>query len=738
MFTKHRGFERLREYRSNRWLGVWLKGVFSCNYYLFIEGRSIVMCRKLIVVVSALCLCLIASASAATIVWDFEDGDDHRFNLWSAYAPVFASDDPCRAGDEALTGCGGTWGLPDAGLAWTVGRPDEFEGLIPAIDDAGNCHIEGGLLKYGPCNDPFGADVVKGWLNTYALTMWGDRLHNANNDQIASSPTVLLGASSEMTIRSLGGGSGTKAPEYHPNPALVWTEIYDDNSSGVVVLDANSFEILVSVHCNGKSGPVDVDVVDLSAHAGKEVIIEVVDAFEGSWGWLAIDEIIITDAIQRPPAAIIVQQTDGENTWGFDQAQIDRLTDVLGYDVTVVPMGDLSSGAWGIADANDMDVILISESIGSSAADPLIGTSTPVMHEEAYGWDNWLFMGPRTNIHWEGGVTHWEVVNDTHPIMVDAGISLGLFHFVAHPDGDNFTTELVDMMAPGAELLAKVNPDGNDYALAWAMEKGAELYDGNAVSSRSVGFSLSGQSGVIDANRLTDEAWGWFDACLRWLDPPPAAGMVVSDPNLTAGFDQAQYDRLVSLGYEVTVATGADVADGTFSVDTAEALDVIVVSESIGSSQANNLIGANVPMMHQESYGWSRHYFTSGLQKTWTVIDGAVDVVDDTHAICVNAGISAGSLGFLTDPNVAVTTDLVAALAPGAVNIAQATNADGNDVAVVFAIEAGGELADPNMVAASRVVGFSLPGQAALDASVMTDDAWAFFDAAIAWLDDAD
>ena len=162
---------------------------------------------------------------------------------------------------------------------------------------------------------------------------------------------------------------------------------------------------------------------------------------------------------------------------------------------------------------------------------------------------------------------------------------------------------------------------------------------------------------------------------------------------------------------------------------------MLVVSESIGSSQANNLIGANVPMMHEESYGWSRHFFTQGLQKTWkSDPNGMVDIVNDTHPIIVDANLPLGPVQFFTNPAASWTTDLVDSLVAGAENLAQITS-DANDFTIIFAIEAGTELADPNMVAANRVVGFSLPGQAPLIAADMTDEAWALFDAAIAWLD---
>ena len=76
------------------------------------------MCKKLIVLV--LSLCVISSANARTIIWDFENGYGHGFVLQSTYAAAFAFDDPNIAGDESLTGIGGVAGLPDAGVAWTM------------------------------------------------------------------------------------------------------------------------------------------------------------------------------------------------------------------------------------------------------------------------------------------------------------------------------------------------------------------------------------------------------------------------------------------------------------------------------------------------------------------------------------------------------------------------------------------------------------------------------------------
>jgi len=259
------------------------------------------MCKKLIVLF--LSLCVISSAGAGTVSFDFENGNDHRFDFWSAYLAWPTDDDPTIAGDESITGVGGAVGLPDFGVAWTVGPPNQFDGQAPAIEEG--CHVVNGVLEYGPCNDPFGVFDTdppsyvnsrgqSSYLNTYNLSQWGDDLHSAVNDQIATSPAVLLDEGSVLTVWTQGGGSGTHAPEYDNDPI----QLYTDGSSGIAVLSAESddlYALLAAVHTQGQSTLTEY-TLDLSAFAGKCVFIEVVDAFAGAWGWLVVDEIQITNA----------------------------------------------------------------------------------------------------------------------------------------------------------------------------------------------------------------------------------------------------------------------------------------------------------------------------------------------------------------------------------------------------------------------------------------------------------
>ena len=72
------------------------------------------------------------------------------------------------------------------------------------------------------------------------------------------------------------------------------------------------------------------------------------------------------------------------------------------------------------------------------------------------------------------------------------------------------------------------------------------------------------------------------------------------------------FDRLLSLGYDVTIVTAAEVKDGSFSKAAAESKDLLVISESIGSGDVVKLAGAAVPILHMESFGWPKMGWTAG------------------------------------------------------------------------------------------------------------------------------
>jgi len=237
------------------------------------------------------------SVRADDVIWDFEEGNDHGFILGSANPATPAPDDPTTAGDEAVTGVGGPQTLPGAGVAWTIGGPDQFDGMAPAFQEGDKVKGDG-TMEYNQAgtNHPFAFPEndrgQESYLSTYNLTQWGDDVHTAENDQIATSPLVRLGDGAVLTVWAYGGGAGTQAPALDSGPNAG----YVTGSAGVAVRSAADGALLTSVLTNGHS-PMREDTIDLSAYAGQKVYIEVIDAFAGAWGWLAVDEIRITNAV---------------------------------------------------------------------------------------------------------------------------------------------------------------------------------------------------------------------------------------------------------------------------------------------------------------------------------------------------------------------------------------------------------------------------------------------------------
>ena len=211
---------------------------------------------------------------------------------------------------------------------------------------------------------------------------------------------------------------------------------------------------------------------------------------------------------QTQTAAMVVSSAD--LSLGFDLAMHDRLA-ALGYDVTVVVSGDVGS-AFTMDEANTYDLLLVSESIGSSSADPLIGTTTPTMHNESYGWDNWS-LTTGANMHWVSGASV-DIVNDAHPIAAMAGVQVGSMAFFS--SSASWTTDSVSALAPGAELIAQIDEGGTDVAIVFVVEEGAELASGSPAPNRIAGFSIPGNN-AYDAAAMTDQAWALFDATVRWL-----------------------------------------------------------------------------------------------------------------------------------------------------------------------------------------------------------------------------
>ena len=458
--------------------------------------------------------------------------------------------------------------------------------------------------------------------------------------------------------------------------------------------------------------------------------------------------------------------SDGAAGAGLTEAADKAYTDLLNADAHNVTRF-ITTGTPDVNVLNAADLVIISRSVSSgnysndaattwnTVSAPMIIMGGYVLRSSRMGYTTGTDMPDTT-----GDIT-LTISDPTHPIfdgikLTDGTMNNPFAGVVTYPNDPNTlargisinnspVNEYGTVLATISEASADTGPVGGMVIGEW-LPYTTLTHSGGAGTDVLGGHRLVFLTGSRETSGISSETAGLYDlyedgaqmllnAVAYMVQPVPTAAMIVNPVDLSAGFDAAQKDRLESLGYEVTVVQQDDVTGGVFTAADAETYDVLVVSESIGSSAANNLIGANVPMMHQESYGWSRHFFTLGLGKTWLNDPaGEVNIVDGTHQIVTDAGLAAGQVAFFTDPSTAWTTDTVESLVAGAVNIAQIANADGVAYTIIFTIEAGTELADTSL-AANRVCGFSLPGTGPFAADVMTDDAWALFDASIAWLD---
>jgi hypothetical protein len=218
--------------------------------------------------------------------------------------------------------------------------------------------------------------------------------------------------------------------------------------------------------------------------------------------------------------AMIVNNA-GDLSAGFDQAMYDHLTSA-GHTVELVSGGDVSGGTFTVADAEAKDILLISESISSSAADNLLGTDVPTLTCEAWGWDNLNFAGPADSAGtWQAGQTTINIESVTHPILTEAGLTAGALTY--YTSAIQLPSKEVANLAPGAIVLATVSGDAS-FACHWAIEQGQPLYDNTPAPKRVVGFGLEGSNNPGEVHGdLSDDGWAFFDAAIQWLLEPSSA-----------------------------------------------------------------------------------------------------------------------------------------------------------------------------------------------------------------------
>jgi hypothetical protein len=217
--------------------------------------------------------------------------------------------------------------------------------------------------------------------------------------------------------------------------------------------------------------------------------------------------------------------------------------------------------------------------------------------------------------------------------------------------------------------------------------------------------------------------------------------LVVRAADLSNGFDSAINDRLVSLGFTVTIVEGG--AFDTVAAGTLNTYALCVVSESISSGNVDEILGADVPLMHNEPYGWDNvGYAGPGSGGTWfSDSSNSMDIQSVSHPVLTEAGASAGSFVLYNQITNFARTDRTMIgkeanqFGAGAQILALGSGAQ-STFAVMWAYDQGATM--QTGTAANRIFAMCLPGDEAganIPAADVRDEYWAIFDAAVHWLD---
>jgi hypothetical protein len=395
-----------------------------------------------------------------------------------------------------------------------------------------------------------------------------------------------------------------------------------------------------------------------------------------------------------------------------------------GFAVTFVDDDALASGSLGTP-----NLVVISSSVTpSKVPTSLASLAVPILNLEAYAQ---YTLRLATSPAEQASQTSLSILDAAHPLAA------GLSGTVAVQ-----SSAAMGKANPVAGAARIASFPGSASPSLYGIESGTALAAGaGPAPARRVGFFTS----LPSQSKLTSAGWSLFDAAASWLTgstpPPPTttttttsttsttapptttttsvpdgdddAALIVGDASSAAVGDAPLRDRLVGLGYGVTLVDD----DALTSAAALGDPDLVVVSSSVVPSKIPSwLASVPVPILNAEAY----------VQYTLRLATSPAEQASQTSLTILTPGhpLAAGLSG----------TVAVQAAAPmgkanpvsGAIRIA---SMPGTSSPSLYGIEAGTALTAGT--APARRVGFftSYASQSKLNGA-----GWALFDAAVGWL----
>jgi hypothetical protein len=241
--------------------------------------------------------------------------------------------------------------------------------------------------------------------------------------------------------------------------SLFTYEVGDTLVSDTVTVVANARRVALFAHSRGGENLNEV---------GQQL-------FANAIAWAVGDESQIQHIEADRPRILYVlnpDQNTGQDGLDEDALYLSILTDTLGYEPILVGMNQVST-----ADTADVDLIYISESVGSGAIvnnfiNPLTGgqrfgnVGIPIVTPEVFVWDDmqWIRTGEGFGIDQAWGFAESDSVISTgigHPIL--NGLPAGAFDIFDAPPTSTQQNDASNLIGygvpkPSADIVLEVNP----------------------------------------------------------------------------------------------------------------------------------------------------------------------------------------------------------------------------------------------------------------------------------------
>ncbi len=396
-----------------------------------------------------------------------------------------------------------------------------------------------------------------------------------------------------------------------------------------------------------------------------------------------------------------------------DQEIIDRLTNELGYTVTVVDDGAPENVAGA-------DVVVITHTVGTNQMiGNYIDETVPLLTMSTYTWDEHNLVANQSASYPFASSDTLDIQQPTHP-TVDGSVA-------PHASTVSNIGYALDTDVPtDADIVAATKAANPERAAVIAFDTGDLDADGVAVPERRV---LLGYHRNTPANLTETGGWHIFDNTINWLNPttppppPPAGGsahVIVGDDVTVDPGDQEIIDRLTNeLGYTVTV-----VDDG--APENVAGADVVVITHTVGTNQMiGNYIDETVPLLTMSTYTWDEHNLVANQSASYPFSSSdTLDIQQATHPTVDGTtaphATTASNIGYALDTDVPADADIVAAVKTA-----------NPERAAVIAFDTGDLDAAGVAVPERRVL---LGYHKSTPANLTETGGWAIFDNTINWL----